>query len=58
MSTTITPRARVSYVDRLRRASRRGDYLRSIVPGAGVTGSGDVLYKGRVVGAYTIMGQY
>lgn len=57
MSTpTIVPRARVSYVDRLRRAFRRGDYLRSIVPGAGVTGSGNVLFHGRVVGAFTIVG--
>lgn len=54
--TTIIERARVSYVGHLRRAEKRGDYLRSIVPDAGVTGSGNVLYRGRVVGAYTTLG--
>lgn len=53
---TIVERARVSYVDHLRRASRRGDYLRTIVPEAGVTGSGNVLYRGKVIGAFTIVG--
>lgn len=53
---TIVERARVSYVDHLRRAERRGDYLRTIVPEAGVTGSGNVLYNGRVIGAYTMLG--
>ena len=33
-ATIPTQRARVTYVARLRRAERRGDYLRSIVPGA------------------------
>lgn len=56
MSTTITPRARISYVNHLRRAERRGDYLRSIVPEAGVTGSGNVLYNNRVIGAFTTVG--
>lgn len=49
-------RARVTYVAHLRRAERRGDYLRSIVPEAGVTGNGNVLYRGRVIGAFTILG--
>lgn len=53
---TIIERARVSYVGHLRRAERRGDYLRSIVPEAGVTGSGNVLHRGRVVGAFTTLG--
>lgn len=57
MSTnTIVERARISYVNHLRRAERRGDYLRSIVPGTGVTGSGNVLFHGRVVGAFTTIG--
>ena len=51
-----TQRARVSYVGHLNRARRRGDYLRSIVPDAGVSVSGNVLYQGRVVGAFTILG--
>lgn len=51
-----TQRARVTYVAHLRRAERRGDYLRSIVPEAGVTGNGNVLYRGRVIGAFTILG--
>ena len=55
-ATVPTQRARVTYVAHLRRAERRGDYLRSIVPGAGVTGNGNVLYHGRVVGAFTILG--
>lgn len=57
MSTRIIPaqRARVSYVGHLNRARRRGDYLRSIVPDAGVSVAGNVLYRGRVIGAYTIM---
>lgn len=54
--TTITPRARISYIGHLRRAAKRGDYLRTIVPGAGVTGSGNVLYRGKVIGAFTIVG--
>lgn len=54
--TTIIERARVSYAGHLRRASQRGDYLRTIVPEAGVTGSGNVLHRGRVVGAFTIVG--
>ena len=49
-------RARVSYVGHLNRARRRGDHLRSIVPDAGVSVSGDVLHQGRVVGALTILG--
>ena len=49
-------RARVSYVGHLNRARRRGDYLRSIVPDAGVSVSGNVLYRGRVIGAFTILG--
>lgn len=56
MSTTIVQRARISYVGHLRRAERRGDYLRSIVPEAGVTGNGNILYQGRVVGAFTTVG--
>lgn len=56
MSTTITPRARVSYVDHLRRAAKRGDYLRTIVPEAGVTGNGNILFHGRVIGAFTTLG--
>lgn len=54
--TTIIERARISYVAHLRRAAKRGDYLRSIVPGAGVTGSGNILFHGRVIGVYTIVG--
>lgn len=54
--TTIIERARVSYVNRLRRAAKRGDYLRTIVPDAGVTGNGNILYNGRVIGAYTMLG--
>lgn len=56
MSTTITPRTRISYINHLRRATERGDYLRTIVPDAGVTGNGNVLYQSRVIGAYTIVG--
>lgn len=57
MSTkTIVERARVPYVSHLRRAERHGDYLRTIVPDAGVTGSGNVLYQGRVIGAFTMLG--
>ena len=58
MSTRIIPaqRARVSYVGHLNRARRRGDYLRSIVPDAGVSVAGNVLYRGRVIGAFTILG--
>lgn len=56
MSTnTIVERARISYVGHLRRAESRGDYLRTIVPGAGVTGNGNVLYKGGAIGAYTML---
>lgn len=46
----------VTYVAWLNRACRRGDYLRSIVPEAGVTGSGNVLYNGKVIGAFTMLG--
>lgn len=53
---TLIPRARISHVGHLRRAERRGDYLRSIVPEAGVSVAGNVLYQGRVVGAFTILG--
>lgn len=49
-------RARVTYVARLRRAERRGDCLRSIVPEAGAAGNGNVLHRGRVIGAFTILG--
>lgn len=55
-ATIPVQRARVSYVGHLRRAERRGDYLRSIVPEAGATGNGNVLYLGRVIGALTILG--
>lgn len=55
-TTPIVERARISYVNHLRRAERRGDFLRSIVPGAGVTGNGNVLFHGRVIGAYTTVG--
>lgn len=56
-ATIPTQRARVTYVAHLRRAERRGDYLRSIVGAdAGVTGNGNVLYRGRVIGAFTILG--
>lgn len=55
-ATVPTQRARVTYVAHLRRAERRGDYLRSIVSEAGVTGNGNVLYRGRVIGAFTILG--
>lgn len=54
--TSIIERARATYVARLRWAERRGDYLRTIVPEAGVTGNGNVLYQGRVIGAFTIVG--
>lgn len=53
--TVPVQRARVSYVGHLNRARRRGDYLRSIVPDAGVSVAGNVLYRGRIIGAYTIM---
>lgn len=49
-------RARVTCVAHPRRAERRGDYLRSIVPEAGATGNGNVLHRGRVIGALTILG--
>ena len=56
-ATIPVQRARVTYVAHLRRAERRGDYLRSIVGAdAGVTGNGNVLYRGRVIGAFTILG--
>ena len=55
-ATVPTQRARVTYVAHLRRAEQRGDYLRSIIPEAGVTGNGNVLYRGRVIGAFTILG--
>lgn len=56
MNTEATAPTQRAYVAHLRRAERRGDYLRSIVPGAGVTGNGNVLYDGRVIGAFTILG--
>ena len=55
-ATVPAQRARVTYVAHLRRAAQRGDYLRSIVPEAGATGNGNVLYRGRVIGAFTILG--
>lgn len=53
---TIIERARISYVGRLRRAAKRGDYLRTVVPDAGVSVAGKVLYQGRVIGTYTMLG--
>lgn len=56
-ATVPTQRGHVTYVAHLRRAERRGDYLRSIVGAdAGVTGNGNVLHRGRVIGAFTILG--
>lgn len=55
-ATIPVQRARVTCVARLRLAERRGDYLRSIVPDAGVSASGNVLYRGRVIGVYTMLG--
>lgn len=46
----------VTYVVWLNRACRRGDALRRIIPGSGVTGSGNVLYNGKVIGAFTMLG--
>ena len=46
----------VTYVAWLNRACRRGDALRSIIPGSGVTGNGNVLYNGKVIGAFTMLG--
>lgn len=56
MNTKATVPTQRAHVAHLRRAERRGDYLRSIVPEAGVTGNGNVLYRGRVIGAFTILG--
>lgn len=56
MNPTINGR-NVSYVAWLDRARRRGDALRSIIPDAGVTGNGSVLFKGRVVGNFTMLGE-
>ena len=56
MNPTINGR-NVSYVAYLRRAERRGDALCKISPDAGVTGSGSVLYKGRVIGTFTMLGE-
>jgi len=47
----------VSYIAYLRRAERRGDALRKIIPDAGVTGSGSVLYRGKVIGGFTMLGE-
>lgn len=56
MSPTINGR-NVSYIAWLDRARRRGDALRKIIPDAGVTGTGSVLFKGRVVGNFTMLGE-
>ena len=56
MNPTINGR-NVSYVAHLRHAERRGDALRKIIPDAGATGSGSVLYKGRVIGTFTMLGE-
>ena len=56
-ATVPAQRARVTHVAHLRRAERRGDALRRIIPDAGVTGNGNVLYRGRVIGAFTILGE-
>lgn len=56
MNPTISGK-NVSYVAYLRRAERRGDALRQIIPDAGVTGNGSVLFKGRVVGTFTMLGE-
>lgn len=56
MNPTINGR-NVSYIAWLDRARRRGDALRSIIPDAGVTGTGGVLYRGRVIGTFTMLGE-
>jgi hypothetical protein len=56
MNPTINGR-NVSYIAWLDRARRRGDALRQIIPDAGVTGNGSVLFKGRVIGTFTMLGE-
>ena len=56
MNPTINGR-NVSYIAWLDRAIKRGDALRKIIPDAGVSGNGSVLFKGRVIGTFTMLGE-